>query len=194
MTSSSDRLVARSPCPFATAARLEHLDLSELPGSPDKMIPAVVPAFRQCIREAAIGKSDGLLLEIEPEAVTATADLARAVFDVITCIGQLSSPPTQVKMTDLYDSSWWFRFDNEKLFVIAFDGRSSRRDQRYTFGAPNIYLLFQHRNAFRRRFGTDIPDTIRQWVRSSFRRAGLPYNPFLGVVGPPRADLPSGEP
>ncbi|MFZ0231314.1 MAG: YqcI/YcgG family protein, partial [Mycobacterium sp.] len=77
------------------------------------------------------------------------------------------------------DSTWWFSFGGEKLFVLTFGPCYPITNSRYGFQTSCSYLVFQPIHAFSRH----LPDgdvgksrRSREEIRLRYTNAGRPYD------------------
>jgi hypothetical protein len=130
--------------------------------------------------------ADGFVLELPGRLGADVTLLRESSLTVLSWLAERSDPPCEARMADLEDPAWWFPFDGERLFTVAFGECFAAAHTRYSFGAKGLFLVFQHESAFSRRYPEGIPAALRNRIRTAFEEAGRPYRYDMGVVPAPR--------
>ncbi len=177
---SFDRFRAATHCPFAHDSRWT------VSAAPDEPVDA--PAYllraragldqtRYDVRDSGV---DGYVLRL-PGAAGASVERLRS--GTLAVARHIAGP--EVSYRDLEDPAWWLVDGADRYFLVAFGPCFPVTHTRFTFGEPETFLVFQHLQAFARRYPHGIPDALRRAIKRRFAIAGRDYDYDMGAV--PRA-------
>jgi hypothetical protein len=139
-----------------------------------------LPLFRRFCQVSEDLEIDGVVFELPGQQYgDSVGELARTTFNVLDYFSGNDPGKDHCMAKEVEDSSWWFRFDGQKLFVLAFGPCYPPTSSRYGFQTGCTYIVFQPIHCFSRR----IPDgaTQRSYrtrveIRRRYAHAGRPYD------------------
>ncbi|MGW0390785.1 hypothetical protein ACWDYJ_07765 [Streptomyces sp. NPDC003042] len=186
-------VIDHTHCPYARASSWLHSDTADERLTVAEHLDRALPRLREALVEVAADRADGFVLELPGRLGQDVETLRESALDVLRGLAARSSTPSEVTMADLEDPAWWFRFDEERLFTVAFGSCFGTDHTRYAFGAKGFFLLFQHQSAFSRRHPEGIPMRLRERIRDAFDAAGRAYRYDMGVVPALGTGVPGRE-
>jgi hypothetical protein len=173
-----ERFRRATHCPFASdSAWIVSGPPLEAVGSPG-YLDAARAGLARTGREVADRGADGYVLRLPEVAGDTIVAIRNSAFDVIRHLA--TGDP--VGFHELEDPSWWMPFGADRYFVVAFGPCFPSNHTRYTFGETETLLVFQHQQAFARRFPYGIPDAVRRQIKRRFAAAGRDYDYEMGVI------------
>ncbi len=122
--------------------------------------------------------ADGFVLQLPSAAGATVAALRNTTLAVLRELAD-GDP---LGFLELEDPAWWMRYGDDYYFVVAFGSCFSPDHTRYTFGESDMFLVFQHRNAFVCRFPSGVPAGVRKSIKNRFAAEGREYDYEMGVV------------
>ena len=188
MSLTFDRFRNATQCPFAARSSwiVSAEPLSEL--VPGEYLAAARAGLARARAAIAEGTADGYALRLPASAGASVRALRSTTLAVLQ---GLASSPAEVDFARLEDPAWWFPYGEDRYFVVAFGPCFPPDHTRFTFGAGETFLVFEHLLAFSRRYPDGIPDGVRQTINRSFAEAGREYVYDMGVV--PAVRFAEGE-
>ncbi|MGW1867258.1 hypothetical protein ACWCPS_17035 [Streptomyces mauvecolor] len=175
-------VIDQTHCPFARVTHWVYSDPADEGLALGGHLERALPLLRGAMREVAEDDADGFVLELPGRLGADVTLLRESSLTALSWLAERSDPPCEVRMADLEDPAWWFPFDGERLFTVAFGECFAAAHTRYSFGAKGLFLVFQHESAFSRRYPEGIPAALRDRIRTAFEEAGRPYRYDMGVV------------
>lgn len=175
-------VIDHTHCPYARASTWISAEPADDALPVEHHLERALPLLRQTLRHVAEGRADGFVLDLPDRLGADLVALRASSLGVLRWLAGRSTPPSRIAMADLEDPAWWFPFDGECLFTVAFGSCFGPHHTRFSFHAEGFFLVFQHESAFSRRHPDGIPMAVRDRVRQAFEQAGRPYRYDMGVV------------
>jgi hypothetical protein len=166
-------------CIFASAANMWGCPAYDDRVSLTDNLREWLPLFTLFCRVSEDFKIDGLVLELPGHFGEAIETLGRTTLDVLEYLSANDPLGVGCMQKTVEDSTWWFSFEGEKLFILTFGPCYPITNSRYGFQADHTYLVFQPIHAFSRH----LPDgeiqksrRSREEIRRRYANAGRPYD------------------
>lgn len=172
-----DQFRAATHCPFAQDSTWTVSASPDQPvDAPEYLVRARegLDRTRLDVRDAG---ADGYVLRL-PGAAGASVDRLRAT--TLDVARHLAGP--EVSYRELEDPAWWLPYGDDRYFLVAFGPCFPATHTRFTFAEPETFLVFQHLQAFARRYPHGIPDGVRRGIKRRFAAAGRDYDYDMGAV------------
>lgn len=135
--------------------------------------------FTLFCRVSGILKIDGLVFEFPGHFGDTVETLGRTTLQALDYLSTNDPLGARCMERNVEDSTWWFSFGGEKLFVLTFGPCYPITNSRYGFQTSCSYLVFQPIHAFSRH----LPDgdvgksrRSREEIRLRYTNAGRPYD------------------
>ncbi len=146
----------------------------------EKNLARIFPHFNLFVGVSRQLELDGYVIELSsPEFGQTLERLCSTVRGVLSYFSDRDPLRLNCMKQEIEDPSWWFSFDGERMFLLAFAPCYEPRSSRCSGGYSSTFLLFQPEHTFDRAVPpgeTRIPDVVRQDIRNSFAQADQPYD------------------
>jgi hypothetical protein len=166
-------------CIFATTANMWGCSAYDDRLSLTDNLRAWLPLFTLFNRVAADFKIDSLVFEFPGDFGDPVEKLGRTTLQVLDYLSANDPLGAACMEKNLEDSTWWFSFAGEKLFILTFGPCYPTTNSRYGFQTSHAYLVFQPIHAFSRH----LPDgdlqksrRSREEIRRRYTSAGRAYD------------------
>jgi YqcI/YcgG family len=148
---------------------------------PKQMIAEAYADLNEVAALAIAGESDGYVLELAGTSGHVVSSLTTLM--ALRLLASRAGDGQDIQPADLEDPAWWFRLNGHRFFVLEFSSAFPAHSPRSTYGTEGRFLVFQHQEAFRRRFPTGALWQVHESVRKLFAQAGQGYADESGVCG-----------
>jgi hypothetical protein len=166
-------------CIFASTARMWGSQRYDDRLSLTANLREWLPLFTRFCRAARGLKLDGMVFELPGHFGAVVETLGRTTLQVLDYLSANDPIGARCMEKNVEDSTWWFSYADEKLFVLTFGPCYPITSSRYGFQVRNTYLVFQPNHTFSRHLPAgDIGKSrrSREEIRRRYANAGRPYD------------------